>query len=104
MALREDDVRNGRKGKSQTTRSSILETAQRYLQRSYAGDYLGLAVIVILWIPLKIFGEPFHQMFRLSDPRIQHPHAEVERVGISTSRRPPLNISSRDVTANTIVY
>lgn len=81
-------ARNGRKSKPSTTTSnntSLLESAQRLLRRSYAGDYLGLAVLVVLYIPLKLLGEPFHQMFRLDDARIQYPHAEVERVGISMS-------------------
>ena len=91
MPSRNEDVRNGRKGKlaSPTSTSSVLESIQRFWQRSYAGDYLGLAIIVILYVPLKVFGEPYHQMFRLSDPRIQHPHAEVERVGVCTSRAHP---------------
>ena len=87
MPPRDEDVRNGRKGKLASpgnTGTSILESAQRFWQRSYAGDYLGLAIIIVLWVPLKVFGEPYHQMFRLSDSRIQHPHAEVERVGVST--------------------
>lgn len=88
MPARDEDVRNGRKGAlaspSRTGAGSLLESAQRFWQRSYAGDYIGLAIIIILWVPLKVFGEPFHQQFRLSDPRIQHSHAEVERVGVST--------------------
>lgn len=75
------DTRNGRKG-SATSSSGFLDAAQRFWSRSYAGDYLGLAILIVLYIPLKIFDEPFHQMFRLSDSRIQHPHAEVERVGV----------------------
>lgn len=89
MAPRDDDdVRHGRKAKLSPSRSStvgnVLESVQRFLHRSHAGDYIGLAIIVALWLPLKLLGEPFHQMFQLSDPRIQYPHAEVERVGIST--------------------
>lgn len=65
----------------------FLEASRRFFARSYAADYLGLALIAILYAPLKIFDEPFHQQFRLNDPRIQHPHAEVERVGVSTCTR-----------------
>lgn len=88
MPPRDEDVRNGRKGKlaaPSNPGTSLLDTAQRFWQRSYAGDYLGLAIIVVLYIPLRVFNEPFHQMFRLNDPRIQHPHAEVERVSVGTA-------------------
>lgn len=87
MPSRDSSVRHGRKDKlpSPAAHPGILSAAQRFWQRSYAGDYAGLAVLVLLYIPLKLFGEPFHKMFRLDDPRIQHPHAEVERVGVCTS-------------------
>jgi hypothetical protein len=33
-------------------------------------------------------GEPFHRMFSLDNLSIQYPHAEVERVSVSTSSSP----------------
>lgn len=62
----------------------FYETVRRFWQKSYAGDYIGLAVLVSGYILLKLFDEPFHQQFHLDDPRIQHPHAEIERVSPST--------------------
>ncbi|KAF2212299.1 hypothetical protein CERZMDRAFT_19738, partial [Cercospora zeae-maydis SCOH1-5] len=60
----------------------LWESAQRFWQRSYAGDYLGLAILIAGYFILKLFDAPFHSQFRLDDPRLQHPHAEVERVDI----------------------
>ncbi|PPJ58957.1 hypothetical protein CBER1_04097 [Cercospora berteroae] len=62
--------------------SGLWETARRFWQRSYAGDYLGLAILIAGFIILKLFDAPFHSQFRLDDPRLQHPHAEVERVDL----------------------
>ncbi|TIA79213.1 PAP2-domain-containing protein [Aureobasidium pullulans] len=51
----------------------------------YAADYIGLAIIVPIWICLQlfIFTEPFHRMFALDDRRIQYPHAEIEHVPVT---------------------
>ncbi|KAI5371068.1 putative phosphatidic acid phosphatase type 2/haloperoxidase [Septoria linicola] len=62
--------------------TGLWETARRFWQRSYAGDYLGVAILIAGFVVLKLFGQPFHSQFRLDDPRLQHPHAEVERVDI----------------------
>ena len=62
----------------------LWETANRFWQRNYAGDYLGLAIMFLAWLLLHVFMEPFHQMFRLNDPRIQHPYAQHERVPVGT--------------------
>ena len=80
-----EDVRNGRKAKLSSNDSGLFEAARRLWQKSYAGDYLGLALLLAAYLFIKFWGEPFHQMFRLSDARIQHPHAEVERVSVGTS-------------------
>jgi diacylglycerol diphosphate phosphatase/phosphatidate phosphatase len=71
-----------------TTRSALLgdsngdlyESVRRFWQKSYAGDYLGLAGLVVAYILFKLVDAPFHHQFRLDDMRIQHPFAEVERV------------------------
>lgn len=84
MALPED-VRNGRKARSTPPNdSSVISSIQRYWSKSYAGDYLGLGLLFAAYILTRFAHEPFHQMFSLSDPRIQHPHAEVERVPVCT--------------------
>ena len=76
-----EDVRNGRKARLQSTNAGgFWEAAQRFWAKSYAGDYLGLAVLLAAYLFIKYFGEPFHQMFTLNDTRIAHPHAEVQRV------------------------
>ncbi|CAK4032562.1 diacylglycerol pyrophosphate phosphatase 1 [Lecanosticta acicola] len=55
---------------------------RRFSEKSHALDYFGLALLITAYLLVKFFGEPFHSQFRLDDPRIQHPHAEVERVDI----------------------
>ncbi|KAM0707607.1 hypothetical protein Q7P35_004252 [Cladosporium inversicolor] len=66
---------------SSPTQSGLLETAQRFYSKSYAGDYIGF-VILLLTLAFFEFSDPFHQMFTIDDPRIQHPHAEIERTPV----------------------
>jgi len=66
--------------------TGLYETLLRFWQKSYAGDYLGLILLLAAYLAIQFLGEPFHRMFRLDDPRIQYPHAEVERVSVCTSR------------------
>lgn len=73
-----DDRHDARRNKQ----SGLYEAAVRFWQKSYAGDYLGLTILVAAYLLISLFGEPFHQMFRLNDYRLQHPHAEVERVPV----------------------
>ncbi|TKX21328.1 hypothetical protein C1H76_6402 [Elsinoe australis] len=63
--------------------NSRWTTVQRLWKQSYASDYLGFIILLILYINLQIFQEPFHRLFYLNDHRIQYPHAEVERVPVS---------------------
>ncbi|KAK0840565.1 hypothetical protein LTR03_010478 [Friedmanniomyces endolithicus] len=73
-----------RRAKLSADGSSVYDTLLHVWQRSYyAGDYLGLAVLLAAYVLLQLLGEPFHRMFRLDDPRLQFPHAEVERVSVS---------------------
>jgi diacylglycerol diphosphate phosphatase/phosphatidate phosphatase len=68
-------------------------------QRSYASDYVGLAILIAgyilvsTWKPLEelkltrkvqiqFLAEPFHRMFFLDNLAIGYPHAEVERVSV----------------------
>lgn len=71
------------KAKAAGNDSGLWETSKRFYHRSYAGDYLGVALLVAAYILIKLFGQPFHSQFRLDDPRLQHPHAEVERVDVT---------------------
>jgi diacylglycerol diphosphate phosphatase/phosphatidate phosphatase len=61
-------------------RKDILGTIARSWTTSYIPDYIGLALILLLYILLVFFVTPFHRLFVLSDHHIQYPHAEVERV------------------------
>ncbi|PNS14944.1 Diacylglycerol pyrophosphate phosphatase 1 [Sphaceloma murrayae] len=63
--------------------NSRWTTAQRLWRQSYASDYLGFVILLILYINLQIFQEPFHRLFYLDDHRIQYPHADVERVPVA---------------------
>lgn len=73
-----------------------------YLQRSYASDYVGLAILVSGYIvvchflipslqpfplidqlQIQFLAEPFHRMFYLNDLRIAYPHALIERVSVT---------------------
>ncbi|KAI4284683.1 MAG: hypothetical protein L6R35_004835, partial [Caloplaca aegaea] len=56
--------------------TGLIGSLSRFWQRSYAGDYVGFALL------LTGFILPFHRMFSLSDIAIQFPHAEVERVPV----------------------
>jgi diacylglycerol diphosphate phosphatase/phosphatidate phosphatase len=63
----------------------FYDSVRRFWQKSYAGDYLGLAGLVTAYVLFKLVDAPFHHQFRLDDMRIQHPFAEVERVPPCTS-------------------
>ncbi len=77
----DEDVRNGRKADWKTSGSaSYIEAAQRFWRKSYAGDYVGLALLFAGFMLVKMLGTPFYQQFSLSDTRIQHPFAVTQRV------------------------
>lgn len=80
-----DTVRNGRKARLPSNDSGLYEAIQRFWQTSYAGDYLGFILLLAAYLVIQFTGQPFHRLFRLDDPRIGFPHAEVERVPVSTS-------------------
>jgi diacylglycerol diphosphate phosphatase / phosphatidate phosphatase len=68
-----------------TQDTGLYESLHRFWQKSYAGDYLGLSILLAAYLVIQFLGEPFHRMFRLDDARITFPHAEVERVSVCTS-------------------
>lgn len=78
-------ARNGRKAKlsSNGDKTGVYDTLHRFWSKSYAGDYLGLAVLLAAYLLIQFLNEPWHRLFRLDDPRIGFPHAEVERVSVS---------------------
>ncbi|KAF2128644.1 PAP2-domain-containing protein [Dothidotthia symphoricarpi CBS 119687] len=61
----------------------FLGAAARFWQRSYASDYVGLAILITGYIWIQFLAEPFHRMFSLDNLAIQYPHAEIERVSVS---------------------
>lgn len=58
--------------------------AARFWKRSYASDYVGLAVLITGYILIQFLAEPFHRMFFLDNLAIGYPHAEIERVPVCT--------------------
>ena len=91
---------NRRMRSASPTQSGLWETAQRFYSKSYAGDYIGLVLLLLTLSFFEFSGEPFHQMFTIDDPRIQHPHAEVERVPVRTRRSEEPNYMSLEITTN----
>ncbi|KAK4549560.1 hypothetical protein LTR36_006557 [Oleoguttula mirabilis] len=82
-----DTARNGRsKAKPSPNNGDtggLYAVLQRFWHRSYAGDYVGLVLLLAAYLVIQFLGEPFHRLFRLDDPRISFPHAEVEGVPVS---------------------
>ncbi len=62
----------------------------RVWQTSYAADYLGFILLLVLYLLVQFLVTPFHRMFTLSNIDIQYPHAEVERVSVGGHFRPPI--------------
>ncbi|KAK4248247.1 phosphatidic acid phosphatase type 2/haloperoxidase [Corynascus novoguineensis] len=58
----------------------ILGSCWRFWQRTYASDYIGFMLLLVGYLLIQFFVEPFHRMFSLTDLRISFPHAEIERV------------------------
>lgn len=65
---------------SQGQETGFLGSVSRFLQRSYAADYTGFALLCVGYIFLETIAEPFHRMFSLDNIAIQFPFTEVERV------------------------
>ncbi|KAF2854251.1 acid phosphatase/Vanadium-dependent haloperoxidase [Plenodomus tracheiphilus IPT5] len=63
--------------------TGFVGAAARFWQRSYASDYVGLAVLITGYILIQFLAEPFHRMFFLNNLAIGYPHAEIERVPVS---------------------
>ncbi|KAI9834039.1 MAG: hypothetical protein M1819_003324 [Sarea resinae] len=58
----------------------VLAALARFWQKSYAAEYLGLALLLTAYLTIEFLMEPFHRMFSLDNIMIQFPHADVERV------------------------
>lgn len=64
------------------TRPGTLGAIVRFWQRTYAPDYIALAVLGAGYALILVGVEPFHRMFYLNDINISYPFAEVERVPV----------------------
>ncbi|KAI6712309.1 hypothetical protein JHW43_005166 [Diplocarpon mali] len=54
----------------------------RFWEKTYASDYLGLALLFAAYILLVFFVTPFHRMFFINNINIQYPHTLAERVPV----------------------
>ncbi|KAK5129737.1 hypothetical protein LTR08_002913 [Meristemomyces frigidus] len=82
MALPSPSPRNSKSRPASPDRTP-LSILHRLAHRSFAADYLGLVLLLAAYIALQALSNPWHRLFRLDDPRIAFPHAEVERVPVS---------------------
>ncbi|KAE8445082.1 hypothetical protein EG329_013797 [Mollisiaceae sp. DMI_Dod_QoI] len=74
------------KGRSPTgglaARTGWIGSIARFWEKTYAADYVGLALLLTAYLLLQFLVEPFHRMFFISNINIQYPHAAVERVSV----------------------
>ncbi|PHH63922.1 hypothetical protein CDD81_5370 [Ophiocordyceps australis] len=52
----------------------------RIWKTTQAPDYVGIFILLFIWILIVNMGEPFHRLFFLDDHAISYPHADHERV------------------------
>lgn len=103
MAQNETRLIGSRDSPVIATKPGCLGAVARFWYRSYAADYISLAVLAAGWVMVKftitafpricfnrfvvqiqLFVEPFHRMFSLDTTSIQFPFATVERVPVGT--------------------
>ncbi|KAI1437080.1 PAP2 superfamily protein [Xylaria sp. CBS 124048] len=65
-----------------TSVRGVFATLSKFGAYSYALDYLGFVAILIGYISIVIFVEPFHRMFYINNINLAFPHADVERVPV----------------------
>ncbi|CAG8953654.1 hypothetical protein HYFRA_00010113 [Hymenoscyphus fraxineus] len=63
-----------------TARQGWIGSIARFWEKTYAPDYIGLAILTTAYFLIEFLQEPFHRLFFLSNINIQYPHAEIERV------------------------
>ncbi|KFY47098.1 hypothetical protein V495_02101 [Pseudogymnoascus sp. VKM F-4514 (FW-929)] len=73
----------GRATNGLTSKPGVIGAVARFWQKTYAPDYVGVAVLVAAYIVLEFKTTPFHRLFDLGNIDIAYPHAEVERVPVS---------------------
>ncbi|EFW21633.1 hypothetical protein D8B26_001795 [Coccidioides posadasii str. Silveira] len=82
MAQNDLPLHGNRKPSGISAKPGCLGAVARFWYRSYAADYISLAIITAGWFIIQIFVEPFHRMFSLENGSIQFPFAVVERVPV----------------------
>ncbi|KFX99336.1 hypothetical protein O988_03925 [Pseudogymnoascus sp. VKM F-3808] len=73
----------GRATNGLTSKPGVIGAVARFWQKTYAPDYVGVAVLVAAYIVLEFKTTPFHRLFDLGNIDIAYPHAEIERVPVS---------------------
>ncbi|KAF1808031.1 acid phosphatase/Vanadium-dependent haloperoxidase [Eremomyces bilateralis CBS 781.70] len=74
--------RHSRRSPGPTVAKGWLGSVHRFWLRYYASDYLGLVILLTIYILVVFLVEPFHRLFSLEDVAIQFPHATKERVPV----------------------
>jgi len=64
------------------TQTGWLGSVARFWQKTYAPDYVGFSILLLGYIMIVLFVEPFHRMFFINNINIMYPHALVERVPV----------------------
>ncbi|OBT86486.1 hypothetical protein VE02_04939 [Pseudogymnoascus sp. 03VT05] len=73
----------GRATSGLTSKPGVIGAVARFWQKTYAPDYVGLAVLIAAYIVLEFNTTPFHRLFELGNIDLAYPHAEHERVPVS---------------------
>ncbi|OBT55536.1 hypothetical protein VE04_04272 [Pseudogymnoascus sp. 24MN13] len=73
----------GRATNGLTSKPGVIGAVARFWQKTYAPDYVGLAVLIAAYIVLEFNTTPFHRLFELGNIDLAYPHAEHERVPVS---------------------
>ncbi|CAG7953164.1 unnamed protein product [Penicillium olsonii] len=73
---------SGHTSTSMIHRVGLAGAAARFAQHSYGPDYIALGFLVMGWVLIQLFVNPFHRMFSLDNKSIQYPFAVHERVPV----------------------
>ncbi|KAK3955570.1 phosphatidic acid phosphatase type 2/haloperoxidase [Pseudoneurospora amorphoporcata] len=65
------------------SKGGLIGSVSRWWMRSYTSDWVAFSLLLVGYILIAAFVEPFHRLFTINDIRISFPHAEVERVPVS---------------------
>ncbi|PHH70219.1 hypothetical protein CDD82_7258 [Ophiocordyceps australis] len=76
----------------------------RIWKTTQAPDYVGIFILLIIWILIVNLVKPFHRLFFLDDHAISYPHTEHERVTSCMSPNPSLNGNTLTLAAMSFVY